>query len=241
MEEAYRANPDGFGLLFLYNGCLYNEKGCLSTYEMLERIEKVEMFTDEYIIHFRTASSGLISEENCHPFSVNKNLAFVENGNLFEYSNFYADGFKDSLTDIQRFNNQVLKKLPDDFLYNPDIREALEQYCYECCVKMIFMDSDGDVTIINESAGEWVNGCWYSNSGIKNYVGYGYSGAYCYNIGDRRHKGGLISRQLFSKGYRNKWGKCNKCIGWYPKDELTENKCQACQTHLNLLSYIIDE
>ena len=53
---------------------------------------------------------------------------------------------------------------------------------------MVFIDPLGK-TIINEEMGEWSDGCWYSNGGIPGYTGYGYSGAYRYELGDVRHKG----------------------------------------------------
>jgi predicted glutamine amidotransferase len=33
-----------------------------------------------FVLHFRIATSGKIDKTNCHPFAVNKNLAFVHNG-----------------------------------------------------------------------------------------------------------------------------------------------------------------
>ena len=218
LEEAHRANPDGWGTMIASNNHLMLQR--LFSAEPIEFMNK-----GPRVLHFRTASSGKIGLEYCHPFFVNPSLAFVENGNLPEF----ADG-TDGLTDIQRFNKQVLKRLPGDFLHVPEIRQVLEKYCAESCVKMIFMDSAGRVDIVNESAGEWVNGCWFSNGGIENYVGYGYSGAYYYRPDEIRHKGGLLSVQMFPEDRRQNWAQCSECKGWHPVARVTEGVCGGCGT-----------
>ena len=222
LKKAHKANPDGWGFAWISGGRLHARKstwfdGFLNDYRM--------RMNDIRLIHFRTASSGKIDIWACHPFFVNPSLAFVENGNLPEF----ADG-TDGLTDIQRFNKQVLRRLPDGFLHTPEIRQALEKYCAESCVKMIFMDSAGRVDIVNESAGEWVNGCWFSNGGIENYVGYGYSGAYYYRPDEIRHKGGLLSVQMFPEDRRQNWAQCSACKGWHPVARVTEGVCGGCGT-----------
>ena len=103
---------------------------------------------------------------------------------------------------------------------------------------MIFMDNKGKVDIVNEDAGEWVDGCWYSNGGIKNYVGYGYSGAYYYNVGDVRHKGGRITNMMFPESRRKNWIKCNLCNGYFYK--LETEICEDCQIFLILKGYCND-
>src|SRR3989338_6137876 len=180
LEDAYNANPDGCGIMWS-DVILHAEKGCYDFNKFCSLYSAVAQSADtDIIIHFRTASSGNISDERCHPFFLNNDLAFVENGNLFEFSNFFAK-WQDDKSDVQRFNEHILRRLPNNFLVNSYIRQALDEYCRRSLTKMIFMDNSGKVDIINESAGEWVDGSWYSNGGIKNYTGYGYSGAYCYN------------------------------------------------------------
>ena len=229
MREAYEANPDGCGVL--YEG-VKHFKGCWGFESLWSTVRMVEYFGFEFIIHLRTASSGSISKENCHPFYVNKDLAFVENGNFYEYSDYFGDGYGDDKTDVRRFNDSVLKKLPENFLYIPEIRSALECYCKSNLVKMIFMDKNG-VEIINEDAGEWTDGCWYSNGGIKNYIGYGYSGAYYYKNGDTRHRGGLFSVQMLPEEKRKHWSRCDKCLGYYRNIDKTCYGCLGCEKLLS--------
>jgi len=90
------------------------------------------------------------------------------------------------------------------------------------------MDNYGQVRIINEQAGIWENGCWFSNGGIEHYVGYGYSGAYSYGKGERRHKGGLISIQ----GFTGEWHQCEYCKGWFKE---LDGLCDDCKAYKELV------
>lgn len=220
--QSYQANPDGCGILWSAHGNLSHVKAVMTFDEFYLYYSLISKHFG-CIIHFRTASSGNISDKHCHPFFVNKNLGFVENGNLFEFA--YGEKGK---TDIERFNEQILQVLPDSFLQIRKLRELIDQYCHECMTKMIFMDALGRVDIINQDAGEWVDGCWYSNGGIKEYIGYGYSGAYYSKPGEIRHKGGMISNRLMAPSKWNNWHRCDKCEGWFT--ELENGICASCQT-----------
>jgi len=228
LKSAHDANPDGWGLIWPWGSM----RSCDGFNAFLEAY--YEHAEDDLVIHFRTASSGAIGVENCHPFFVNVDLAFVENGNLYEYADFFKFGRFDGKTDIRRFNDEVLKLLPKWFIYDPEIRKALEAYCKSNMTKMIFMDAAGGVSIVNEESGEWVDGVWYSNGGIDNYTGYGYSGAYYYSPWDVRHKGGLISVQQFAESERTKWSKCPSCLGWYYE---INGFCEGCKIWHELLKW----
>lgn len=252
LKQAYNANPDGFGILY---ACHFSKdmknfypilkflKG-LSYKEFYDHYHEwlIHWFDDNTIFHFRTASSCGIGVEYCHPHFVNDNLAFVHNGNLFEFSSYFKGRKKDNLTDTMRFNNEILKKLPENFLENQEIFDLLNEYCINNMSKMIFMNNEGKTWILNEEAGEWKDGCWYSNKGMNNYQGYGYSGAYYYNSGDIRHKGGLPTIQFLTKEQRKHWYQCTVCGGWYHKINIgagyKNGICDSCLLLLGLKCYI---
>lgn len=224
--------------MYYLNNELCTRKGIGKDEYIYDDFYTNDFFDFDVIIHFRTASSGQISNESCHPFFVNENLAFVQNGNCYEFGGSFPGRKPDGLTDIQRFNNEVLKKLPDNFLSHFRIRKALEYYCANNFCKMIFMDNLGKVTIINEQSGKWVDGAWFSNYGIDDYIGYGYSGATYYQSNDIRHKGGLVTVQMFESWRRLKWGRCDSCLGYYRNEDLRENVCQGCECLDDLMKFI---
>ena len=104
-------------------------------------------------------------------------------------------------------------------------------------VKMVFMDNLGKVRIINESAGEWVDGCWFSNGGIPGYIGYGFSGAYPLKENEIRHFGGLQSVMTFDEKERKLWSQCKTCLGWFPNKEIQKSACVGCREWKKLVEF----
>ena len=66
---------------------------------------------------------------------------------------------------------------------------------------------------------------------FKSMTGYGFSGAYYYNIGDVRHKGGLTSVQMMAHPHR--WKQCSVCKGYFLKARI-DDICRGCKTWLKL-------
>lgn len=236
LSNMHKSNPDGCGFIWINDdtGGLSSSKGLFTVDNLIRKYNFIKGLhpNSDLIIHFRTASSSYIGLNSCHPFYVNEKLAFAHNGNFFEFSKYFGKGYKDDLSDTQRFNKDILQKLPSDFLSNPGIVNLLIQYCVENQSKIIFMDNTGKVTILNKQAGIEKNGIWYSNGGIENYTGYGFSGAYYYNSGEIRHKGGLITNQHFDIESRKTWEQCKTCFGYYK--DLTDENCDGCKTYLKL-------
>jgi len=236
LEGHHKSNPDGCGFMYAADGRINIEKGHYSYTEFLGLYNyHFLMFPGDFIFHFRTASSSDTTDQMCHPFFVDDNLAFVHNGNLFEFMTFFREGFNDNKSDTVRFNEQILQRLPKGFLFVEEIRSVLEKYCKENLSKMIFLDSSGHVEIINSQAGMWENGAWYSNGGINNYCGYGYSGAYYYSQGDIRHKGGLMTNKIFNPEIQKNWEQCKHCKGFYR--QLKQECCSGCQTFETLKAF----
>lgn len=168
--NCYEGNRDGQGLIYATNGQLKTYKTLdinqfLTTYYEVRKAIKTPI-----ALHFRMATHGNINLENCHPFLVNKNLAFVHNGIIPKYGN-------NNYSDTYCYNEQRLKKLQNNFLKSRFIREfiAKEIGSYS---KLIFMDNNSNYTIINEEAGIWDNDNWYSNSGYKYSSNYYYTDNY---------------------------------------------------------------
>lgn len=113
------------------------------------------------LVHMRIGTSGTLSSFNCHPFSVNKNLCFIHNG-IITKARRDPDGKKN---DTQMMNEDILKGLPKDFIFNSGIMEMLSEYIGMS--KLVFLDIKGNYAFANESKGEWLDDVWYSNSSYK--------------------------------------------------------------------------
>lgn len=169
LENSWKNNNEGGGLLWVQDGALKTYK----TYDFKE-------FTDMYysirtnanigniVLHFRIATSGFKNPINLHPFLVNDDLGFVHNGIISGLGN--ADH-----SDTYQFN-ELLQKLPQDFITNESIMHFIQEYISSS--KLLFLDSDDRYFIVNERFGHWdtTNDNWYSNDSYKQYNDWYYFG-----------------------------------------------------------------
>lgn len=77
-----------------------------------------------------------------------------------EYSEMYPIA-KKKMSDTQVFNEIVLKKLPDGWFYNEGVKVLLEDFMGFS--KMVIMNNKGEVLILKEDKGNWIDGVWFSN------------------------------------------------------------------------------
>jgi predicted glutamine amidotransferase len=115
------------------------------------------------LLHFRIATHGTISEDNTHPFPVfQSQLVMAHNGILTGF------GGKDK-SDTLDFVDTVISKLARDFVTNP-AAQILLRHAIGHGNKLAFLSNLGDLTLVNEKAGEWKGGIWYSNNSYKPFV-----------------------------------------------------------------------
>ena len=160
LKRCWENNPHGGGFMFT------NGKQVLKFKEMksFKKYWKAflgyrELFPlSTFVCHFRISTHGQINEDNCHPFSVNPKLAFVHNGIIRK------SPFSNEFSDTYMFNETILKKLPTNFLDVEPIVSLIEAYIGSGS-KLAFLNYDNTLHLINEAAGVWDNGIWYSNNG----------------------------------------------------------------------------
>ena len=180
-----KSNPDGFGYGYFKNGIKIT-KNVKATRSILNdfinnRLENIER---DYIVHFRIATTGKISNLTTHPFVVNRNLIFCHNGILSDFSKGLS--MQDIKSDTMEFNSKILQKLPTNFIKQDCYKYLLEE-AIGICNKMILLQSDGTTMILNEKQGHWDKGIWYSNHSylmtssvrtIDMFSDYGYTSGY---------------------------------------------------------------
>ena len=163
LGNAWNKNDDGVGYAFIKNGEIEINKFMEFKPFKKQFNSDVKMYGNEspFLIHFRYATHGITNELNVHPFKVNNNLVFGHNGVIHS-----VDDDK-KLSDTQVFNNIVLKNLEDGFLKNEGIRLLISNAIGSS--KLAFLDSTGNINIINENLGHWSDDkkIWYSNDGYK--------------------------------------------------------------------------
>lgn len=217
LKTCWTNNPDGAGMIYV------TDKNALVTFKELNSFDR---FYKEYskqrklnkdsnfVLHFRIATSGKIDLNNCHPFKVSKDLAFVHNG-MIDIEQVTKD-----FSDTYSFNQTILKELGKNFLYNEAIVRLIEGYIGYS--KLVFLNNFNEATIINELLGSWDGANWYSNDSYKpratkkyEHYGYGY----------------------YSKGYNNA-NTCDLCEtkGAIWNDKHHSYLCASCEDYYKTTS-----
>lgn len=164
LEHCWDQNPHNGGFMYIRNNRVVIEKWDKKD-NFIDAVyaRKAELPDTPIVMHMRFATHGSVRIDNTHPFRVNKRMAFVHNGTIGRLS---PDKQKDGdISDTRKFKEHILKRLPHNFLDSFLIRMFLEHYIGYS--KIVIMENSGEVTILNEDKGEWVEGIWFSNDYYK--------------------------------------------------------------------------
>lgn len=190
-NNSWENNADGIGLVYVENG----------EFRVVKTLDRCDLVYDEYLyarsigstslIHFRKATHGKVSEQNCHPFPNGTDEFYVHNGVLSIHA------LPEHEVDSRLFADRILKHLPKDWRELPDIVRMVESYLSGS--KVAILSRLGEVTILNEKNGYWDAGSWYSNKSysysyrdkkayaVQSYYhsdyGYGYGSHYGHSYG----------------------------------------------------------
>jgi uncharacterized protein YehS (DUF1456 family) len=161
LVNCWNANPHGAGIISVQNNKIVIYKEMTNVKDYINEYKRIySTFGGPIVLHFRIKTHGLTSIDNCHPFSVNDKLAFVHNGMI---DNVEMCSVK---SDTRIFNETILQKLPNDFIYNEAMIDLISNYIGYS--KLIFLNNECEYLIVNEDLGNWEDcGNWYSNNSHK--------------------------------------------------------------------------
>lgn len=159
IHTCWKNNSDGAGFMYIKNGSLVVEKNLFSVTDFCRKYKRAKKLApnSDFVMHFRWATHGLINYNNCHPIlTKSKEVGFVHNGILRDMPEHEIK------SDTVMFSDLIISKLPKGFINNKILLLMLEKYIgyYN---KLILMDVNGSVAIVNEEEGIWHDGCWFSN------------------------------------------------------------------------------
>ena len=163
LRNCWESNNDGAGIMYVDNGKIIVKRELHNFSEFMRIKKQADKTGGNIILHFRIATSGGINEKNLHPFKINESVYFCHNGILD-----IDVPLNSPINDTQIFNNYYMKGLPYDFYKNTTIMQLLE-YSIGERNKFVFLDNTGEFYILNEGAGTWDEGAWYSNLSYKKY------------------------------------------------------------------------
>ena len=158
LENCFEHNKDGAGIAYACNGKLYINKGIFDKKKFIQTVRQAEKIAEgAMLIHCRIGTHGLKDKNNCHPHIVNSRCVLIHNGIL------NIDVPRDSEeSDTICFIKRYLKPLSRDFMRDDAICDLIEK-AIGSGNKFVLLNHMGEYKIINEKAGHWKDGIWYSN------------------------------------------------------------------------------
>lgn len=166
LREASKANGDGFGVAVATGDKLHLVRS-MNLCDVEKTLERFGKFPA--LIHLRLATHGEKNVENCHPFLVDDSTAFIHNGVLT------IPTPQKEKSDTWHFANLIVrphqKESGNEWLWSGHASLSLHLLA-GYSNKFAFLRADGKHLIVNESAGHWADGVWFSNSSYKPYVPY---------------------------------------------------------------------
>jgi len=166
LKNGFKANDDGAGFVISDGSKLMTYKGFFDFDSFYHSFKPYNRAGVSALVHFRFATHGAISAENCHPFSISEDLSAIHNGVLAWRST-------DKESDTACFIADTMRPLGEcgiELFKHPAYRLLVEKAIGEHN-KIALLSACGEVVLFNEHKGgaHWAYGVWWSNRGYEGY------------------------------------------------------------------------
>lgn len=227
LQRAWNENPHGAGFSFEKEGIIYYHKGFFHFKEFWKAYQ-AEARSQNALVHFRYATHGEHSAENCHPFALGHNLTAAHNGVLSRFLPSGKDNRSDSRLFFEDYLGPVMKNTDNPAVTLDHIRPLIEKVIGGSKIAILGLHG---FTIYNERLGEWHDGAWYSAGYPEEYprLGFARSG-YGYSYGYGENDVSYWEREYYDTYAYEKKECCAYCDR--PTDSMvhlgTERLCEQC-------------
>lgn len=161
LSNGWDSNSDGGGYAFIdqYGGIMVRR--FMSWVDFIEgyQADHAANTKSPFIVHQRFATHGTKDLNNVHPFWLDDETVVMHNGVLDV-----------NLTDVERsdtktFVEDYLARLPKRWFDDPNMVDMVEDFTRGSKLIILTVDplAKQEVYIINENAGHWDKGAWWSN------------------------------------------------------------------------------
>jgi predicted glutamine amidotransferase len=238
LENCFINNDDGAGFMYTKNNKVYIYKGYMDFDSFYKSVlQKVKKSTPA-VLHFRTATHGSVSKENCHPFPVSNNVKKLRATKIKTDIGVAHNGVipietEGDLSDSMQFIKEYLSnKDIRPLLKNRKILDIIEKAVSSSKIALLF--SDGDFVNLGSTWKE-KDGVLYSNSDYERvYYTKGVNGWYNYHSYP-------YTRSTLREANRQKY--CGVCYGEVHTSDIYEKTywCDTCGTQFITQLKTIDE
>ena len=175
IKDFYSYNPDGLGIMYAEGGVLYAFKILPDTAKQAVDFYNKHAIGRDCVIHFRQRTHGEVDLANCHPYEVfgdgSTLPVYVAHNGILPTADEHNDAMSDTWHYIQDYIITTTKDIPE-MLFNPKFVEMLGAHI-GVGNKLIFVSSDGEMSIVNKKSFTPYKGALMSNT-------YAWSGGYNY-------------------------------------------------------------
>lgn len=160
LRSAWHANPDGVGYAFVdHDGTLVVRKAFFALQAFIAAYRAdYEAYgeTSPFLIHFRWATTGSNTDANTHPFIIARGDAVLAHNGVLDVPTLGDE------SDTVAFCRMFLKDREVDKLVRKRSVRKLANRIGDGN-KFAILSRDREITIVNEDAGFWERGVWFSN------------------------------------------------------------------------------
>lgn len=169
IENAFSTNSHGFGMMW-HNPVrgLRIQRGMFNLAHIKNMFATLESMNVPYVAHFRFATHGTRNTDNCHPFVVGDYLGgvgMVHNGTLTG-SEWRDSQRSDTALLVEKIKGHIAEgEFGPKALFDKQAPQIVDRYGKSIgSDKLVFMNGLGDINIVNEGNGTWLDDRWYSNT-----------------------------------------------------------------------------
>jgi hypothetical protein len=157
---AQTLNSDGIGIMSAWG--VEKFLGPTAGDEAWHYLRDLEDKGVPYGIHFRMATHGDVSLDNCHPFSAPRSDAYVMHNGIIRSTATLATSVR---SDTALFVEKFMKSAPGpDRSHHEAYFRRISRLIGESNTLLVFHSHTAEFTICNEDVGVWLDDHWYSNS-----------------------------------------------------------------------------
>ena len=163
LHNGWCGNSDGGGFAYVRNGKVKIVKSLMKwkTWEDAYYTAREANPDSPFLVHFRIRSAGSNTADNTHPYPL-KTGAVIHNGTLTGSGADWYRGPSDTAKFVEKFGEHLTY---DNVLSKKLAMEAAIGYN-----KLAFLFNNGKFVIVNEEAGHWDAGVWYSNGSFRTNI-----------------------------------------------------------------------
>lgn len=163
-DRAARINRDGYGVAYVSTKGNLVFKKSMKWNVVKARAQALEKANKPFVLHQRYATNGAVTIANTHPFRLENHGMLMAHNGIID-SLHIPQGKSDTAVLAEHIDSVFPRGFISDDKSLATIENLLGGYS-----KLAFLDKLGQIHIVNEDLGEWIDGAWYSVVGTVSRV-----------------------------------------------------------------------